>query len=266
MVDPVPERTSAFAPHDAEPVAASPAGSINEAVPVYGGLMMREILPEERPRERLREFGERSLSTTDLIALMLNTGIKGESVVRVAERVLSDSGGLRGLYQMRFEELAGQKGVGVAKASRIKAALELGRRLAAAAPDDRVAIEGPEDIVRLLGVEMEAQTQEQLTAVLLDTKHRVIRTTMVYQGSVNSAQVRIGELFREAVRLNATAVIYAHNHPSGDPSPSAADIALTADIVQCGRLLDIAVLDHVVIGHGRWVSMKRLGLGFGASA
>ncbi len=266
MVDPVPERTSAFAPHEAEPVSASPAGSINEAVPVYGGLMMREILPEERPRERLREFGERSLSTTDLIALMLNTGIKGESVVRVAERVLSDSGGLRGLYQMRFEELAGQKGVGVAKASRIKAALELGRRLAAAAPDDRVAIEGPEDIVRLLGVEMEAQTQEQLTAVLLDTKHRVIRTTMVYQGSVNSAQVRIGELFREAVRLNATAVIYAHNHPSGDPSPSAADIALTADIVQCGRLLDIAVLDHVVIGHGRWVSMKRLGLGFGASA
>ena len=266
MADPVREGTSPYRTLLGEPAADGSKSAVNEAVPVYGGLMMREILPEERPRERLREFGERSLSNTDLIALMLNTGIKGESVVRLAERVLSDSGGLRGLYQMRFEELAGQKGVGVAKASRIKAALELGRRLAAAAPDDRVAIEGPEDIVRLLGVEMEAQAQEQLTAVLLDTKHRVIRARMVYQGSVNSAQVRIGELFREAVRLNATAVIYAHNHPSGDPSPSAADIALTADIVQCGKLLDIAVLDHVVIGHGRWVSMKRLGLGFGASA
>lgn len=258
MADPVSEET--------HPDRPGKVGAINEAAPAYGGLMMREILPEERPRERLREFGERSLSTTDLIALMLNTGIKGESVVRLAERVLRDSGGLRGLYRMSLEELATQKGVGVAKASRIKAALELGRRLAAAAPDERVAIEGPEDIVRLLGVEMEAQTQEQLTVVLLDTKHRVIRTSMVYQGSVNSAQVRIGELFRDAVRLNATAVIYAHNHPSGDPSPSAADIALTTDIVHCGKLLDIKVLDHVVIGHGRWVSMKRLGLGFGASA
>jgi DNA repair protein RadC len=260
MAEPLSMREEASASRTQE------AGSIKEAAPSYGGLMMREILPEERPRERLREFGERSLSTTDLIAIMLNTGIKGESAVRLAERVLRDSGGLRGLYQISFEELARQKGVGEAKACRIKAALELGRRLAAAAPDDRVAIEGPEDVVRLLGVEMEALTQEQLTVVLLDTKHRVIRTRMVYQGSVNSAQVRVGELFRDAIRLSATAVIFAHNHPSGDPSPSAADIALTADIVQCGQLLDIAVLDHVVIGHGRWVSMKRLGLGFGPSA
>lgn len=154
------------------------------------------------------------------------------------------------------------RGIGEAKACRIKAALELGRRLAAAAPDDRVAIEGPEDVVRLIGVELEALPQEQLRVVLLDTRHRVIREQMVYQGSVNSAQVRLGEVFREAVRHNATALILAHNHPSGDPSPSAADIGLTADAVRSGELLDIAVLDHVVIGHGRWVSMKRLGLGF----
>jgi DNA repair protein RadC len=242
------------------------ADPVESAAPVYGGLMMREILPEERPRERLRQFGERSLSNTDLIAILLNTGIKGESVVQVSQRLLRDTGGLRGLYQMSFEELAAQRGVGESKACRIKAALELGRRLAAAAPEDRVAIEGPEDVVRLLGVEMEALSQEQLNVVLLDTKHRVIRATMVYQGSVNSAQVRVGELFRDAVRLNATAVIFAHNHPSGDPSPSAADIGLTVDIVQCGKLLDIAVLDHVVIGHGRWVSMKRLGLGFGSQS
>lgn len=239
------------------------ADRVREAAPSYNPLMMREIAPEERPRERLRQFGERSLSNTDLIAILLNTGVKGESVVQIAQRLVSQPGGLRGLYRLSLEELAGMRGVGESKACRIKAALELGRRLAAAAPEDRVAIEGPEDVVRLLGVEMEALSQEQLNVVLMDTKHRVIRTAMVYQGSVNSAQVRIGELFRDAVRLNATAVIFAHNHPSGDPSPSAADIALTAEIVQVGKLLDIAVLDHVVIGHGRWVSMKRLGLGFG---
>jgi DNA repair protein RadC len=236
---------------------------VREAAPVYGGLMMREIALEERPRERLRQFGERNLSNSDLVAILLNTGVKGESVVQIATRLSSLPGGLRALYQLSFEELARIRGVGEAKACRIKAALELGRRLAAAAPEDRVAIEGPEDVVRLLGVEMEALAQEQLNVVLLDTKHRVIGARMVYQGSVNSAQVRVGELFRDAVRLNATAVIFAHNHPSGDPSPSAADISLTAEIVASGKLLDIAVLDHVVIGHGRWVSMKRLGLGFG---
>lgn len=233
----------------------------NGQAPAYS-LMMRDVLPEERPRERLRHFGERSLSTTDLIAILLNTGVKGESVVRIAERLLHDTGGLRGVHQLGFEELARMRGIGEAKACRIKAALELGRRLAAAAPDDRVAIEGPEDVVRLIGVELEALPQEQLRVVLLDTRHRVIREQMVYQGSVNSAQVRLGEVFREAVRHNATALILAHNHPSGDPSPSAADIGLTADAVRSGELLDIAVLDHVVIGHGRWVSMKRLGLGF----
>ena len=225
--------------------------------------MMREILPDERPRERLRNYGEGTLSTSELLAIILNTGIKGESVVAIATRLLNEHGGLHGLHRMSFDELARTRGIGDAKACKIKAALELGRRLAAAAPDDRVAIEGPDDVVRLIGVEMAGLEQEQLRAVLLDTRHHVIRHLTIYHGSVNSAQVRIGELFRDAVRANATAVIFAHNHPSGDPTPSSADIALTADVVKCGTMLDIPVLDHVVIGQGRWVSMKRLGLGFG---
>lgn len=229
--------------------------------PAYS-LMIRELLPDERPRERLRHYGESSLSTSELLAIILNTGIKGESVLALSQRLLSEQDGLRGLYQMNFEELARQKGIGESKASKIKAALELGRRLAALSPEDRVAIEGPDDIVRLIGVEMAALEQEQLRVVLLDTKHRLIRHPMVYQGSVNSAQVRLGELFRDAVRMNATAIILAHNHPSGDPTPSSADISLTADAVRSGELLDIAVLDHLIIGHGRWVSLKRLGLGF----
>lgn len=235
------------------------------ALPVYSP-MMREVLPEERPRERLRKYGEGSMGTADLLAIIMNTGIKGESVMALSHRLLNESGGLRGIYQMDFEELARKRGIGESKASRIKAALELGRRLAAAAPGDRMTIEAPDDVVRLLGVELSAQEQEQLWVVLLDTKHRVITHRMIYQGSVNKAQVRIGEMFRDAVRVNATALIFAHNHPSGNPAPSSADIDLTTDAVRCGQLLDIGVLDHLVIGHGRWVSMKRLGLGFRADA
>ncbi|MDQ4044959.1 MAG: DNA repair protein RadC [Chloroflexota bacterium] len=232
-----------------------------DRTPVYS-LMVREMLPDERPRERLRTFGEQSLNTSELLAIILNTGMKGESVVSMATRLLHEHGGLHGLYRLSFDELASTKGIGESKACKIKASLELGRRLSAAAPEERVAIEGPEDVVRLMGVEMASLEQEQLCPVLLDTRHRVIRHRMVYTGSVNSAQVRVGELFRDAVRANATAVIFAHNHPSGDPTPSAADVELTADVVKSGKLLDIAVLDHVIIGQGRWVSMKRLGLGF----
>jgi DNA repair protein RadC len=228
--------------------------------------MMREILPEERPRERLRRQGEQSLSTTELLSILLNTGIRGESVVRLSEHLMQQSGDLRGLYRMDFEVLARQRGIGEAKACRIKAALELGRRLAALGPEERIAIEAPDDVARLLGVEMEALSQEQLRVVLLDTKHRVIRTKVVYQGTVNSAQVRPGELFRDAISHNATALVLVHNHPSGDPTPSAADVSLTIDAVRSGDLLDIAVLDHLIMGRGRWVSMKRLGLGFGAGS
>jgi DNA repair protein RadC len=180
----------------------------------------------------------------------------------MSQRVLRDGGGLRGLHRLDFEELARMRGVGESKASRVKAALELGRRLVAESPEERLVVNGPDDIFQLLGTEMASLEQEHLRVVLLDTRHRVISVKTVYRGSVNQAQVRIGELFRDAVRANATAQILVHNHPSGDPAPSAADISLTADVVRCGELLDIAVLDHMVIGQGRWVSLKRLGLGF----
>lgn len=218
--------------------------------------------PEERPRERLRTYGENTLQTAELIAIILNTGIKGESVLSMSQRLLVEHGGLPGLYRLDFEELAHTRGIGESKASKIKAALELGRRLAAASPEERLTVHGPEDLFQLLGVELAALDHEQLRVVLLDTRHRVLSVRTVYKGSVNQAQVRVGELFRDAVRANATAQILVHNHPSGDPAPSAADISLTADAVHCGKMLDIAVLDHLVIGQGRWVSLKRLGLGF----
>ena len=225
-------------------------------------LTIKELHPEERPRERLKQYGSSALSTGELIAIALNTGIKGESVTAIAQRLLTSHGGLSGLMRLDYAELARERGVGDAKAAKLKAALELGRRLAILTTEDRPAIQTPEDVVQLIGIEMAALEQEQLRVVLLDTKHHVIAIRTVYQGSANQATVRVGELFRDAVRHNAVALVLAHNHPSGDPTPSSADVALTADVVSAGALLDIAVIDHVVIGSGRHVSLKRLGLGF----
>lgn len=226
-------------------------------------LMLREMAPDERPREKLKLRGPSALSDGDLLAIILNTGLVGETVTDVSQRLLAEHGGLRGLFQMDVAELARLRGLGDAKAVRLKAALELGRRLAALSPDQRPQVGSPEDIANLLGIEMAALEQEQLRVVLLDTKHRIIGTRTVYQGSVNQAQVRVAEVFRDAIRQNATAIVAVHNHPSGDPTPSAADVALTVEIVAAGRLLDIELLDHLIIGQGRWVSLKRLGLGFG---
>ncbi|MFN8593416.1 MAG: DNA repair protein RadC [Thermomicrobiales bacterium] len=240
------------------------ANSESKAPPGYR-LMLREMAPDERPREKLKLRGPGALSDGDLLAIILNTGIVGETVTVVAQRLLAEHGGLRGLYRMDLTELARIRGLGDAKAVRLKAALELGRRLAALSPEERPQVTSPDDIANLLQIEMAALEQEQLRVVLLDTKHRILGTRTVYQGSVNQAQVRIAEVFRDAVRQNATAIVAVHNHPSGDPTPSAADVALTLEIVQAGSLLDIELLDHLIIGQGRWISLKRMRLGFPTS-
>ena len=152
--------------------------------------------------------------------------------------------------------------MGSAKATTIAAAFELGRRLAAAGEDLRPTINGPSDIARLVQPEMELLQHEELRLLALDTKHRVLTTTTLYRGSVNSAPARVAEVFREAVRRNAFAIAIAHNHPSGDPSPSRDDIVLTENIAEAGELLQVEVLDHLVIGHGRWISMREQRLGF----
>jgi DNA repair protein RadC len=224
--------------------------------------MLREMAPDERPREKLKLRGPAALSDGELLAIILNTGIVGETVTDVSQRLVAQHGGLRGLFQLDVAELSRIRGLGDAKAVRLKAALELGRRLAALSPDARPQVGSPEDVVNLLQIEMAALEQEQLRVVLLDTKHRILATRTVYQGTTNQAQVRVAEVYRDAIRQNATAIVAVHNHPSGDPTPSAADVALTVELVQAGLLLDIELLDHLIIGQGRWVSLKRLGLGF----
>lgn len=210
----------------------------------------------ERPRERLREQGARSLSTAELLAVLLRTGVPGESAVRLGERLLSHFGGLAGLQRADFADVQSQHGLGEAKAATLKAAIELGRRLAVQEPDARPAISSPADAAALVQYEMAALEQEHLRCILLDTRNRVLAIDEVSQGTLNSAQVRIAELFKAAIRRNAAALILVHNHPSGDPTPSADDIALTRQVREAGRLLEIEVLDHLVIGQGRYVSLK----------
>lgn len=216
----------------------------------------------ERPRERLARLGAKNLSKAELLAILLRTGIPGENAVQLAHRLLKKFGGLTGLHRSSYEEVCNKKGIGPAKAAQIKAAIELGRRLPLESPEERPAIQNPEDAAGMILYEMSALEQEELRVFLLDTRNRVNKIKLVYKGSLNTSQVRVAEIFMDAVRSNAAAIIVVHNHPSGDPSPSPDDIAITRAIVQAGQLLDIQVLDHLIIGGGKFVSLKERGLGF----
>ncbi|MCO5211043.1 MAG: DNA repair protein RadC [Caldilinea sp.] len=224
--------------------------------------MIRDLPVDLRPRERIIYTGAGSLSNAELVAIILRMGGRGENVIRMAERLLSQFGGLPGLAQASFDELCHVHGIGTAKAAQIKAALELGRRLLATAPHERPQVRSPADVANLLMLEMGLLEQEHLRAVLLDTKNVVLRVANVYAGNLNTAVVRVGEVFREAIRANCASIIVVHNHPSGDPTPSPEDVRVTEQLVEAGRLLDIEVLDHLVIGRNRYVSLKERGLGF----
>jgi DNA repair protein RadC len=206
--------------------------------------------------------GERAVSTAELLAIILRTGAPGENVLRLAERLLIAFKNLPGLARASIAELTEVKGVGPAKAVEIKSALEIGRRLLTTAPEEKPRITSPADAANLLMSEMSFLDKEHLRLILMDTRNNVLGTPTIYIGSLNTSIIRIGELFRAAIKENAAAFIVAHNHPSGDPSPSPEDVAVTRQIVQAGTLLSIEVLDHIVIGHNRFVSLKERGLGF----
>jgi DNA repair protein RadC len=222
-----------------------------------------DLAESDRPRERLAQLGPQALTNAELIAILLRVGVKGENAVQVGQRLLSTFGGISGLHRASFDEVCSQRGIGQAKASQIKAAIELGNRLTLVAPEERPSVNSPADAAALVSYEMSALEQEELRVMLLDTRNRVDKIDTVYRGSLNSSQIRVGELFKTAIRRAAAAVIVVHNHPSGDPAPSPDDIAVTRAIVQAGKLLDVEVLDHLIIGQGRYVSLKERGLGFG---
>lgn len=227
--------------------------------PIY---RITDLHETERPRERLSSLGPQALNSAELLAILLRVGVAGENAVQLGQRLLQQFDGLAGLHRASFEELKNQRGLGEAKAAQIKAAIELGRRLTLDSPEEKTTIHSPADAAALLQYEMSALEQEHLRVILLDTRNHVLDTVEVYRGSVNSSQVRVGEIFKPAVRRGAPAVIVVHNHPSGDPTPSPDDVAVTRAFVQAGKLLDVDVLDHLVIGQGRYVSLKERGLGF----
>lgn len=223
---------------------------------------IKDLPTGERPRERLVRDGATALSTAELLAIIFRVGVGGENVLALSSRLLAQYGGLAGLARAPFTDLQGERGLGEAKVATLKAAFELGRRLAITAPEEKPQIRSPADAANLLLGEMGLLEQEQLRAVLLDTRNRVIHVQTVYVGSLNTSVIRTAEVFREAIRRNAAALIIAHNHPSGDPSPSPEDVAVTRNLISAGQLLDIEVLDHLVIGQQRFVSLKERGLAF----
>lgn len=223
---------------------------------------IREMPVGERPRERLEHYGAAALSNSELLAIILRVGVSGQNVIQLSQALLAKYSGLMGLARASFAELCAEHGLGPAKITQLKAALEIGSRLLAESPDARPQITSPSDAANLVLLEMSVLEKEQVRVVILDTRNRVLATPTVYVGSLNTSVVRVAELFREAIKQNAAAIIVIHNHPSGDPTPSPEDVRLTEILVQAGKLLDIEVLDHLIIGRGRFVSLKERGLGF----
>jgi len=223
--------------------------------------LIREMPTDERPRERLRSRGPDALSNAELLAILLRTGSKGENVVALATRLLSKFQGVNALGRASFAELCAEKHVGPAKAAQVIAALALGQRIMADHPQRR-SVKSPEDVYALVGADMALLEQEHLRVVLLNTRNQVTAVREVNKGNVHSAVVRVAEIFKDAVRENAPNIILVHNHPSGDPSPSPDDAALTKQVEEAGRLLGIEVLDHVVIGRSGPASLRELGLAF----
>jgi DNA repair protein RadC len=224
-------------------------------------LTLRDLPRHEHPQGRLCDYGAEYVSDAELLALLLGTGTKQLDALQFAQRLLVDADGWQGLLRSTVAELQHMYGLTEAKAARIKAALAIGQRILKQQPQ-RVQITSAADIATLLMAEMSYLDQEHLRAVLLSTKNHVIKITTIYIGSINSAAVRIGEVFKEAIKVNAASLILTHNHPSGLPDPSPEDVAVTHQVIEAGRLLGVDVLDHIVIGQGRWVSLRERRLGF----
>ena len=221
-------------------------------------LKIRDLPLAERPRERAKQYGMDTLSTPELLQLVTGVGY-----LDICPTLYTTAGSLTALKRMTIEEISDiVTGLGEGSAVAIKAALELGRRLALENGGDRPQIRSPADAANILMSLIGDAEQEHLVVMLLDTKNCVIATQTLYIGNVNTSIIRTAEIFRQAIRRNAVSIIIAHNHPSGDPSPSPEDVQVTQRIVQAGKMMDIDVLDHLVIGKARYVSMKERRLGF----
>jgi DNA repair protein RadC len=217
---------------------------------------MKDLLPDDRPREKLRRHGAAALGDNELVALIIGNGSRQGNALSVANALLTAHGGLHGLTRGTADEFARIPGIGAARAAQIVAALELGRRTLSHAPSARVLIRGPADAAAYLLPRFGSRGIEQFGIMMLDAKHRVMRTAILAVGTLNSSIVEPRDVFREAAVGGAAAIVVFHNHPSGDPTPSSDDVALTRRLVAAGTLLGIDVVDHVVLGDARYCSIK----------
>ncbi|MEI3605834.1 DNA repair protein RadC [Pseudogracilibacillus sp. SE30717A] len=222
-------------------------------------IKMRDVPKEERPRERLIKYGESHLSNQELLAILLGSGTQNESVMDLSNRVLMHFEGLKLLSDATIEELTSIKGIGNAKGIIILAALELGRRINRYKPEEKYIIRSPEDGADYVMEEMRNLNQEHLVVLFLNTKNQIIHRQTIFIGSLNASIVHPREIFREAVKRSAASIICAHNHPSGDPSPSKEDIHVTRRLVEAGKIMGIELLDHLVIGNNSFTSLKEKG-------
>ncbi|OGN86980.1 MAG: hypothetical protein A2158_02270 [Chloroflexi bacterium RBG_13_46_14] len=222
---------------------------------------IHDLPVSERPRERLNKYGVEALSAQEILALILGRGISGESVTVTSQRLLSQFGNLRGIADATIEELSGIKGIGPAKASQIKAAFELANRLKDSPESDKKpVVKTPEDVVNLIQNKLKGKKKEHFLVLCLDTRGKLIKTSEVSVGSLDSSIVHPREVFKEALTASAASVIFVHNHPSGEPEPSEDDIKLTRRLADAGDILGIEVLDHVITGDNNFKSLKREGL------
>ncbi|WP_283163247.1 RadC family protein [Sporolactobacillus mangiferae] len=223
-------------------------------------IRMKDIPQEDRPRERLARDGASALSNQELLAILLHSGTKNESVMQLAERLLCRFEGLELLKDASIEELKQVKGIGAAKAIQLLAGFELGQRMARKARESRYSIRSPEDGADYVMEEMRALKQEHFLVLFLNTKNQVLHKKTIFVGSLNASIVHPREVFKEAVRQSAASIICFHNHPSGDPTPSREDVDVTRRLASCGKMLGVDVLDHIVIGDRRFISLKKKGL------
>ena len=223
--------------------------------------MLRELPRAERPRERLKTLGAHALSASELLAILIGTGTSGRSALAVAHDALARTdGSLRRLSSQPVAALTAVPGLGTVRAVVIHAALELGRRLAAESRDEGAPLRSPRDVWAAFAPRLEDLPVEEFHVAVLDAQHRLERDITITRGILNSSLVHPREVFREAIAERAAAIILIHNHPSGDPTPSADDRAITTQLVAAGRLLDIPVADHLIIGRGRYLSFAEAGL------
>ena len=225
-------------------------------------IMVRDLPADERPREKLLQYGAPSLSNAELLAILIHTGTREASAIHIAEQVLAHykDRGLSELSYMAPQELTQVKGVGLAKAATIVAAVELGRRLSMKAAEKIETVCGPEDAARYAMPRLRFEQREHFCVLLLDMKHHIMGMPDVSVGSLSASIVHPREVYRIAIQRAAAAIIAVHNHPSGDPSPSREDIAITRRLAEAGKLLDIPMLDHIIVGGENFISLKEQGM------